>query len=299
MSLCKRVFREYLIALLYGTEVDIAKYMMQDTRLNMNMLEQASVADFPSSMNLSESFQTRISTITNSMEIESENKSILFATVHHLIAIDEKQQLYPFLFGGKYRLVMNWEIGKIEEVWFDLEYVSGNTWLIKDKWIPLAKTRRKLPDEELMAEGGETIEGALFRFLWGLDTCNRKLVREFSVPDICIERAGVDGDSYECSGVNSLEDFMIKDKAYYSQNQYSIHINFIEMSEDTSAVATAYHLYPANTGNKHLGSHNKYTQFYNEIITAEMERELYWKIKKIGFRRKENPVPYGYEVLEL
>lgn len=299
MSLCKEVFRKYLIALLFGAEENIAKYITQDTRLNMNMLEQASIADFPLSMNLSETFQSRISTITNSMEIESENRSILFATVHHLIALDERQQLYPFLFGGKYRFIMNRESAKVEEVWFDLEYVAGNTGLIKDKWIPFSRLDRKLPETELMAGGGETIEGALFRFLWGLDTCNRELAYEFSAPDICIERAGVDGDYYGCSGVNGLEDFMVKDKAYYSQNQYSIHIDSIEMSGDNSAVVTAYHLYPANTGNKHLGSHNKYTQFYNEIITVEVEKELYWKIKKIYFRRKENPIPYGYEVLEL
>lgn len=299
MGLCKTVFREYLKALLYGAEENIVKYMMQDTMLHMNMLKKASVANFPSSMKLTEDFQIRISTITNSMVIEAENRSILFATVHHLIAIDEKQQLYPFLFGGKYRFVMNRENKKIEEVWFDLEYVSGNTWLIKDKWIPLAKTRSNLPNEELMAGGGETIAGAIFRFLWGLDTCNGALAREFSATDIYIERAGVDGDSYGCSGIESLEDFMAEDKAYYSQNQYSIHIDTIEMSGENSATVTAYHLYPANTGNKHLGSHNKYTQFYNEMITLELERELSWKIKKIEFRRKENPVPYGYEVLEL
>jgi len=300
MSLCKDIFKEFLKALLAGDAKKIADYMGEDTCLHMNMVREASALKLADALKVPDDFQVRVSTVTNCMEIENENDTILFATVHHLLALDREQQIYPFLFGGKYRFVLDKTKKKIKDVWFDLEYLSGNTYLVRKQWMPLVQTKRIIPDEELQTEmGKDTPEESLYRFFWALDTCNEELLRAVSAENLQIVRAGVDGDSYECGGIEHAEAFMKRDKDYYSQNQYSIHVNSKEYANENEVVIHAFHLYPANTGNKHLGSQNKYTQFYNEIITARLEKGELWKVQSVEFRRKENPTPYGYEILEL
>lgn len=252
-------------------------------------------------LGITEDFNVRTGTITNCMEMEREGNTVLYATVHHLLAIDEKQQMFPLLFGGKYRFVCNAETAETESVTFDPEYIAGNTYLVRGTWLPAGLGTRKIQGEELRrgARREETVEDVVYRFFWALDTLDGILFREVVSQDIQIERAGVNGDAYHLDGISGTEAFLRQDKDYYSQNQYSVHIRQIKRPDEGHASVTAWHLYPANTGNKHLGSANKYSQFYNEIIEMELVRENGWVIESVRFRRKENPVPYGYRILEL
>lgn len=250
---------------------------------------------------ITEEFQVRTGTVTNCMEVESGEDTALYATVHHLLAIDEEGQLFYLLFGGKYRFVCHGDTGRIKSVTFDPEYVSGNTYLLRGTWLAAWLGRRSIPGKELRrkAQRAESVEDVVYRFFWALDTVDGALFWETVSRDIQIERAGVNGDSYYLDGVSGTEAFLEKDKRYYAQNQYSVHIRQIDRADGEHASVTAWHLYPANTGNKHLGSGNRYSQFYNEIIEMELVRENGWVIKNVRFRRKENPVPYGYQILEL
>lgn len=262
---------------------------------------------------ITEDFNVRTGTVTNCMEVESGEDTTFYATVHHLLAIEEEGQMFPLLFGGKYRFVCHGETGRIKSVMFDPEYVSGNTYLVRGTWLAAGFQTRSIPGEELQRKTrtirgeelrrspkrAESVEDVVYRFFWALDTVDGELFRETVSPDIRIERAGVNGDAYYLDGVSGAEAFLEQDKRYYAQNQYSVHIRRIDRADEKHASVTAWHLYPANTGNKHLGSANRYSQFYNEIIEMELAREKGWVIKNVRFRRKENTVPYGYEILEL
>lgn len=301
MRSCKSYFRDFLTSLMCeNTGEETGQF--RDLRIKMNMLkEETTVSGFNQTMSVTPDFNVRFSTITNCMEVPRGDCTVLFATVHHLYAIDENQELFPFVFGGKYRFVYNWKEGAPEEAAFDLEYLAGNSYLTRGSWIPLGERNRQITGEELRAgeDSGISLEGTVYRFFWALDTEDEALFRENVSPDIQITRAGVDGDSYGMTNVSQTAAFMAADKQYYSQNQYSVHIDRTEFADDTHAVVYALRLYPADTGNKHRGSQNKFSQFYNEILTLELEKSDRWKVRSAVFKRKENPVPYGYRVLEL
>ena len=275
---------------------------LQNLKIKMNMLgEDTTVSGFNRTMSITPDFNVRFSTITNCMEVPRGDRTVLFATVHHLYAIDENQELFPLVFGGKYRFVYNWKEDAPEEAAFDLEYLAGNTYLTRGSWLAPGERKRQITGEELRAGADSVIspEETVYRFFWALDTEDEALFMENVSPDIQITRAGVDGDSYGMTNISETAAFMAEDKQYYSQNQYSVHIDRTEFADDTHAVVHALRLYPADTGNKHRGSQNKFSQFYNEIFTLELEKSDRWKVRRAVFKRKENPVPYGYRVLEL
>ena len=136
MRSCKPYFKNFLTALMEDGKAQEAE-KVKECRLQMNMLRQApTVSEFNKTMSITPEFNVRFSTITNCMEVPRANKTILFATVHHLYAIDENQELFPLVFGGKYRFVYDWEKERAEEAAFALEYLSGNTYLTHGVWLP-------------------------------------------------------------------------------------------------------------------------------------------------------------------
>ena len=301
MRSCKPYFKNFLTALMEDGKAQEAE-KVKECRLQMNMLRQApTVSEFNKTMSITPEFNVRFSTITNCMEVPRANKTILFATVHHLYAIDENQELFPLVFGGKYRFVYDWEKERAEEAAFALEYLSGNTYLTHGVWLPPEQRKRGINGKELRQEvyPAASVEDVVYRFFWAVDTMDEKLFAENAVSDIQITRAGADGGSYDMNGIAEAAAFLAKDKQYYSQNQYSVHIERTEFEDETHALIHALHLYPADTGNKHRGSQNKYSQFYNELLTLTLEKQDRWRIKNVMIKRKENPIPYGYQILEL
>ncbi len=298
----KAAFADFLTMLMDGRKGEELLGCPVSVRANMFREDrEIKVEDFTSFLSMGEEYNVRTAVMTNCMEIKEGEKSVLYATAHHLFAIDEQQQLFPFLFGGKYRFVLDEKGKAAEPVQFDLEYVSGNTILTMGKWLPLEKTFRLIDNRPLRRAGSlpDEPQQTVYRFFWAVDTMDAEMFRENVSKDIRIVRAGVDGDFYGMEGIGETEAFLQKDKSYYSQNQYSIHIEKVDYRDDRHVCIQARHLYPANTGNKHLGSQNKFSQFYNEILTLELEKEDRWRVRGAEFKRKENPVPYGYRTLEL
>ena len=170
----------------------------------------------------------------------------------------------------------------------DLVYVAGNNYLFKD--FKLSVEQRIDPDL-LYVFNPKNRKDLVSLFGWTMDLRDEKLFRKCCSEDIHIFRAGIDGYHYELNGINDCCSFMKKDREYFRNNTYSL---VVEKENDNEVLA--YHLYPANTGNKHLGSNTRYVQFFNEDITFAFNDD---QISEIRFKRKERPIVKRDQIIIL
>lgn len=292
----KKLLKRFLYAYAHGNSEMLGSLLNEDTLLQSNMVGDAKGREIIDKLSMSmEDINATIVTLTNYLE----QGSYCIATFHHLHAIDDKGILYPFLYGGK--IALQSADGMISKIWMDLEYEYGNTYSMKDHWTLYegGKLHRTVKNEGLHTFS-MSAEEAVYKCFLGLDIMDEDLWKTNLCDDIFIHRAGVDGDSYTLQGKEDAVLFMKKDKEYFDQNQYSLHLHEITEIDETLTHITAWHLSPGKPGNKHIASHMKYAQFYNESIDIDVVKESdCFKIKSIKFTRKENPVIYGYDWIEL
>ena len=224
-------------------------------------------------------FNVRDVTVTNLINVNSE---CLFAVVHFLFGYDDGSEMFTSNLG--YRFAYRDD----DHVSFDLDYLSGNTYLFKDFKV---KKEKKIDNTPLYSFVPENNRDLIYLFAWALDTGDKKLLENCCKEDVRIYRAGVNGDHYEMNGLKDADIFMKKYKEYYFQNQYSL---VIEREDENEVLA--YHLYPANTGNKHLGSNTRYVQFFNEDVTFTIDQ---MKIQNVIFKRKERPIVKRSRIISL
>lgn len=226
-----------------------------------------------------EDFNVRDITVTNLINVDDER---LYADVHFLFGYDNGSEMFTTNLG--YRFFYQDD----ETVKTDLVYVAGNTYLFKDFQVITENTIDNSPLYDFQIRNNKDLISV---FAWALDTEDVRLLHRCCDENICIKRSGVNGDHYELEGLEKAADFIKQDKTYYKENMYSLVIE----KEDVDTIL-AYHLYPANTGNKHLGSNTRYVQFFNEDITFTID-DL--KICKVIFKRKERPIVKRSQILYL
>lgn len=292
----KVILRKFLTAYSHSDQDSILELIDEHTQLKSNMVGEAIGKSIVDKLALEmENINVSIITVTNYIEQDD----ICIATFHHMHAIDDNQTLYPFIYGGKIFLKIKGHT--IQEINMDLEYEYGNTYLMKDNWnlYESGKENRYVSAEKLKLNA-YNVEEAVFKFFLALDVMDDNLLKANITEDIIIDRSGVNGDKYEYKGIGEAIQFMQEDKVYFDQNQYSLHFNSVNVLDDKVIHVNAWHLSPGKPGNKHIASHTKFSQFYNETIDIIVVKEdTYFKIQNVKFNRKENPVQYGYDYIEL
>ncbi|MCR4634457.1 MAG: hypothetical protein K5648_10065 [Erysipelotrichaceae bacterium] len=224
-------------------------------------------------------FNVRDITVTNLINV---NEKILYGDVHFLFGYDDGSEMFTTNLGYRFSYRNDEEVKK------DLVYLSGNNYLFKDFRISEKSGIDNSPLYEYAVSNDREL---VYLFTWAIDTEDSALFEKCCSDDVYIKRAGVNGDLYELKGKEGIEEFIRKDKAYYRDNMYSL---VIEKENDEQLLA--YHLYPANTGNKHLGSNTRYAQFFNEDITFTTKDH---KITKADLRRKERPIIKRQQLIVL
>lgn len=292
----KQLLKDFLHAYATGDKEGIASKISEQTTLSSNMIGSATGKTIIKALELPmEDINTTVITITNYLEQDQ----YCLATFHHLHAIDYDNMLYPFLYGGKIFLrVMD---NVIQDIKMDLEYEFGNTYIMNHHWdlYEACKTQRTITGKELQPYSIH-VEEAIYKCFLAMDLENEELFKANVSDDIRIHRTGVNGDVYTLDGKQDIKAFLKKDKGYYDQNQYSLHLHEISKIDELQTHVIAWHLSPGKPGNKHMASHTKYVQFYDEIMDIMLVKEQeFYKVKSIVFKRKENPVMYGYDSIEL
>lgn len=306
MEQIKNIFKQYLSAYMRNQWGGIKDWFDSDTTMEYSTAGSARGygAITKKLMIPDVTFNVLTTTMTNSITKSKSQYTTLWCVVHHLHGIDVNNELFPLLYGGKYKFIWDFEKQKICSVQFDLEYEYGNTIWVSKYWDLYEKTRyrRIIKNDGLYQIELESadIKTVVYKILWALDTLDQELLIQYSTNDVRITRAGVDGDSYCLFSHEQLSGFMEQEKRYFDQNQYSVSIKEIKEASNQRTSVTAFHLSPGKPGNKHLGSDTKYTQFYNEIIEMEfLQAEGSWKLTSMTITRKEIPIMYGYELIEL
>lgn len=292
----KSILKKFLTAYSRSNRDELLSLINDYTQLRSNMVGNAIGKEIVDKLKLPmDNINVSIITITNYIEQDY----FCIATFHHMHALDDNQTLYPFIYGGKISLKVRDNI--IQAIDMDLEYEYGNTYMMKDYWnlFEAGKKDRYVSCESLNLYA-YSAEEAVYKFFLSLDIMDEKLLQSNITDDIMINRVGVNTDVYKYIGVQGTLDFMKFDKEYFEQNQYSLHIHSIDFIDDCKTHMVAWHLSPGKPGNKHIASHTKFSQFYNEIIDIIVVKEgNCYKVQNVNFKRKENPVQYGYEYIEL
>jgi|GEM_PF-1683346 len=306
MEQIRNIFKQYLHAYMHHQWDGIKDWFDRDTAIEYSTAGSARGYDaITKILRIPDvTFHVLTTTITNTITKSESQYTTLWCIVHHLHGMEVNNALFPLLYGGKYQFVCDFEKQKICSVRFDLEYEYGNTILAAKCWDLYEKTRLKriIKNDGLyqMERESADIKTVVYKILWALDTLDQELFIQYSTNDVKIIRAGVDGDSYCLFNHKQLSGFMEQDKQYFDQNQYSVSIKEIKEVSNQRTSVTAFHLSPGKPGNKHLGFDTKYTQFYNEIIEMEfLQAEYSWKLTGMTITRKEIPITYGYESIEL
>lgn len=292
----KQLLERFIKAYAKQQQQEITTLITPDTMFESTMIGSAKGIDIIPLLKLpGEPWEISTMTITNYIE-EGDH---CIATFHHLCAKEEKNIFYPFVYGGK--IYLKGSETHLQKVYIDLEYEYGNTYIAKGIWKLYAecKDKRSIPTS-LFSLDSYRIKDVVYKFFLALDQMDNNLFKSCITNDIVILRAGVNQDIYELRGIENSEDFLQKDKSYFDQNQYSVHLHEIKELDAHMIKVVAWHLSPGKPGNKQLSIQTKFTQFYNEIIDILIIKEgPVYKIKRAQFNRKETPVLYGYEYIEL
>lgn len=291
----KEILKKFLEAYAKGNKEIILSLINETTMLKSNVMNCATGKEIIKRLELPmEDINVSIITITNYLEQDD----FCIATFHHQHSIDKNNVLYPFIYGGKIALHINNNI--IKQIEMDVEYDFGNTYIMHNKWNTVNSDKRRTLNINNLHPCSKTIKEVVYKCFLGLDLNNEKLFKASLSENILINRAKVNGESYQLNGINNITKFLKEDNDYYEQNQYSLHIKSIENIDEDKVHVIAWHLNPGKPGNKHIASHTKFTQFYDEVIDIIIvKEESYYKIQRIDIKRKENPVLYGYDFIEL
>lgn len=267
----------------------------EDTELHSSMVGNVNGIEIIKALELP--FVGNVNHLTFTNYIEGEN--VCIACLHHLIGIDEDKVLYPLLYGGKIKLVKEGE--ELKEIDFQLEYEYGNTFVTKNQWKLYEETKNvSIITVNEIPFDSQDIKEAVYKFFLSLDLENEDLFKSVTTEDIQIQRNTENNYQYFLDGQADYKSFIAQDKNYYSQNQYSVLIRNCEKTENNEYKVEAWHLDPGRPGNKHLCNSTEYSQFFNEIIRILVIKDIDgYKVKKVTFKHKENPVLYGWTLMEL
>ncbi len=309
MELVKDVFDKFLVNFMYNSLENIKMYFDDETQIKYSTIgEHKGFGEIKKWLTINDDFDVHSSVISNEMGFAFEGNEIILANVSHLLAYEAKNQLFPFLFGGKYEFQYNKVKSKIVNVTFDLEYEFGNTYLAKSEWkwklyAETGKNRLIGPysfykDLADLKSETEKIKLAIHKFLWDIDTKNYNDAEKLVTDDFsaCFFE---DWDNKEIKGRSEVKKFINVEKENNDQDYHSIRINSVEIKQ-REALVRAQRLSPNKVGNKHLDSTTKYKLFFNQTIEFRIVRNKdNWLIDKIISKPFTDVETVGYDLLEI
>lgn len=310
----KYIFQLYLKSKMYDQWDAISHYINEDTQLEDIDGIKKGLKEIKKGYFNDSQFNFKTSIMTNTMFYNIRNKTYLFAQVNHLYGfeknseiyllnhprdlpigteIKENNEFYSLVFGGKYILIYDNDIEKIDTIKYYQEYAGGNTYLLRDVWSPLHINDYNIDNTILYGESN-TIDEAIYKYFWSLDTRDIRLFKENTTDNVYIETAMPTSDNLLFD--NDIEQFMKQIQNSYDQNYHAVYIT--KNNNDNQVVV--YRLRQENTGNKWRGAKDKYTVFFNEVYNIQLEKiNGKWKINRLSSKRIEVPIQFGYEVLDI
>ncbi len=310
----KYIFQLYLKSKMYNQWNEIAHYINEDTQLeDINGIEKG-LHEIQNGYFDDSQFNFKTSIMTNTMCYYKDNKTYLFSQVNHLYGIEknseiyilnhprdlpigteikENNEFYSLVYGGKYIFIYNNDIEKIDTIQYFQEYAGGNTYILRNVWSP-SNTNHYHIDNTFLYGGSQTINEAIYKYFWSLDTKDIRLFKENTTSDVFIETAMPTSNKLLFN--HNIEEFMKEIQDSYDQNYHAVYIT----QNDKINQAVVYRLRQENTGNKWRGAKDKYTVFFNEVYDIQLKKmNNKWKISRLSSRRVEVPIQFGYDVLDI
>lgn len=254
-----------------------------------------------------EDFDVQTVTTTNAISYQNGNRSVTGLMAHHMLSYEKNNEMFPFVFGGKYVFTVNTEENAIENITFVLEYQGENTIYMKDKWkfagdvVDYQLIKRYFSFDELyknincMSDRDERLRQLCSMFFWLLDIGDTEALSPLISDDFTISREPYVGNTVFSADKDGLASFIQCTKSYYQLNQYSICFNQI-YTEAEDTVLDASHLTPHRLGTKKLNYLTKYHSFFDEDVTVHVNPE--GKIKSVVFKRSADVHYNGFILLK-
>lgn len=229
-------------------------------------------------------FDIHYSTIADIMLFETQTSYLLLAKGHHLQAYRDSAFLFPLLWGGKYEYAVSKATGKVEHIYFYLEYEFGNTYLPKVEWnwkmyeetkelsTSIVKSYHDYQPQQISANR-ECIQDTIYKLLWDWDNmdeeaCLSRVTEDVYVRVKLFEEVGPSKEYYRKEEFRQL---MRDNLAYEDQPQFSVMFEDVEISQDgESAIARMKRYNPGKIVNKHVDVSTIHKLFFNMRFVVRM-----------------------------
>lgn len=235
------------------------------------------------------------------------------AYVMALVGKDDGKFLFSFEYGGKF--LVDWKRSgddatwQIDELWYDLDWVKGNTSYVKDwtlidyniysghqpmissefdsPWACITKNDEALTDEEQIIEN-------MFKYSFGLDNCDWVLHGSSYTTDVCFHRGQIVDASCAKRLINNFKNTSHKESAL----EHAIKIVKVVVDGD-EAVLYGSRIEPHRLGSKILCRTTLCNNFYTAKYVNKLRKvDGQWKMYDLDYRAHvdfdTNPRPTHY-----
>ena len=227
-------------------------------------------------------------TIWNFVARSNGDHGCMFAYVQCCRAIEEENDIYPFLFGGQFvnSFIKHASKWKIDHIRFDLVYEEGNDLFVKDKWktinyglysghepminAELDSPWRVIPDDEEPQSDAEEIFELMYKYAFVFDNADFEYMHEFVTDDFWINGSGLDlpnpdnppraGDFV---GLRSVNDFLKSKHKNEAKMIHSCRMGKIVFEDENTA-----HAYMPRGEEYRLKNHNLDRESIHSMVTT-------------------------------
>ena len=253
-----------------------------------------------------EDFDVKHITTTNTLSYQTKNKTVTGLIAHHMVSYEKNNEMFPFIFGGKYVFITDTTDNLIEKINFVLEYQGENTIYMKGKWNftesdIVYSALKPFNFSELYSHitclitSEERIKQLCSLFFWLLDIGDLNTISQLISDDFTISREPYVGHTNFSANKDNLKSFIQATKNYYNLNQYSICFNNI-YTDANDTVLDAAHLTPHRLGTKKRSYLTKYHSFFDEDVVIRLNAKE--KIKSVIFTKSADVHYNGFQLLK-
>lgn len=299
----REIVKQFLVAYTSNQLDSIKDILSESVEIDYSNITPVSGRDnVISALTWTQQFDVKRVTTTNTMEYFNDNVQIVGLIAHHLVSYEKNNEMFPFVFGGKYVFTINNTTQLIERISFVLEYQAENTVYMKGLWsfanghnnydllshFDTGKIYHKAVSERDIAT-------LVNLFFWCLDTKDQDTLDILTAEDFNIARDQSVGHERFQADKETLSAYIKATDNYYNFNQNSIRIN--EINENTVITVSAQHLTPHRLGTKKLNSMTKYHSFFDEDITVIINNSTLL-IQSVDMKKVADVYYNGFDILE-
>ncbi|MGG5318545.1 hypothetical protein [Enterococcus sp. AZ072] len=292
------IINNFLIAYTNNDSEGMQKLLSSDVSINYSNLGSAKgIEAVLRALCFEENFDVFTVNTTGIMTYTLNDKFVEALTVHHMVADEKFNTLYPLVFGGKYVFIIDRLSNKIEEISFVLEYQAENTSYMINKWnfstgknnykglnkFSLKSYLNSLRFEMHLDNKAKDYSKILF---WCLDTGEVDILREIVTKDFLIQRDKSVGEEIFSGAPDSLDQYISETRAYFDLDQNSIALKEVHLI-DSGLIVEGQHLTSHRLGTKKLNSLTKYHTFFDEDVSIELTKtnDCDLRIRKVQMKK--------------